>query len=113
MSPILHAALIRSARGRAESIFWSSIESAGGPPRTAPPHEVTSDTESWGEGCFMSGATWPRLTGTTSSLEKRACKGVKMAAGDDGETDCVFGRPEVRVRKAVRRAVEDVLRSGV
>jgi hypothetical protein len=46
-------------------------------------------------------------------MENKAWNGVKMADGDDDVTDCVFGRPEVRVRKAVRRVVEDVLRSGV
>lgn len=47
-------------------------------------------------------------------MENKAWKGVKMVAGGDGTTDGALGRPpDVRVRKAVRRVVEDVLRSGV
>ena len=78
-----------------------------------PPKDVTSDAESWGEGWSVLDAAGPRLNGTTSSLENKAWKGVKMVAGGDGTTDGALGRPDVRVRKAVRRVVEDVLRSGV
>ena len=46
-------------------------------------------------------------------MEKMAWKGVKMAAGGDGTIDGALGRRDVRVRKAVRRVVEDGLRSGV